>query len=244
MAHIIKMKNELLIKRNKARMGYFLTFVVSIALGLLCVYSLYLKLPFTAPFILALPFIVLIPASRALKRKADILSAGISGERTAVKALGKAIPVGYTCITNAHITYGGKQSEIDMIVVGESGVFVIEVKSQKGLVLGSYDDRRLRQIKRLEEKELYNPVKQVSTQVDRLARYLRYRGVKVWINGIVYFNNPQTEVKISDIPREGIKIFAESQNGISQLVGYLSTEKKEKLSKASQNEIIKYILNK
>ena len=69
----------------------------------------------------------------------DILVSGINGERIAAKVLA-ALPDSYTVFQDVEVTYDGKVSEIDNIVVGKSGVFIVEVKNHNGNITGDCED--------------------------------------------------------------------------------------------------------
>ncbi len=134
---------------------------------------------------------------------------GNKGERRAGFVLERYLPDGYTVIQNVKIYYGDGVSETDNIVVGKTGVFIIEVKYMKGTVYGSYDARYWLQDKvdRYDiehQKEFYSPVKQIKTHIWRLANFLRDNNLFTHVRGAVYFANPETEIEISsegsDIP--------------------------------------------
>ena len=123
----------------------------------------------------------------------DILVAGINGERIATKIL-STLPDGYTVFQNVIVTYDNKKSEIDNIVIGKSGVFIVEVKNHNSHIEGDLKDKFWTQHKvgrggTPYTDEMYNPVKQVGTQIYCLANYLRQNGVNTYIQGMVYFAN-------------------------------------------------------
>ncbi|MCM1144415.1 MAG: NERD domain-containing protein [Blautia sp.] len=131
----------------------------------------------------------------------DILASGISGERIATKILSK-LPDGYTIFQNVTINYDGKTSEIDNIVVGRSGVFIVETKNHNGSIAGNYEEAYWTQYKvgrggTPYEKEIYSPIKQVGTHIYRLANYLRQSGANTYIEGMVYFTHEECEVRIT-----------------------------------------------
>ena len=138
----------------------------------------------------------------------QILRSGISGEWVTAEEL-SLLPDDYTIFQDIEVEYDGKISEIDNIVVGKSGVFIVESKNHGGVIAGDYEDTYWTQDKisrggRLYSKEIYSPVKQVSTHIYRLANLLRDNGVFTYVRGIVYFTNENTSVRISgnenDIP--------------------------------------------
>lgn len=129
----------------------------------------------------------------------DILVSGINGERIATKVLA-ALPDDYIVFQDVKVTYDGKSSEIDNIVVGRSGVFIVEVKNHNGNIMGDLEDIYWTQHKvgrggTPYAKEMYSPVKQVGTHIYRLANYLRQNGINTYIEGMVYFTNASCVVR-------------------------------------------------
>ena len=111
------------------------------------------------------------------------------------------LPDTYTIYRNTVLYYEGKKSEIDTIIVGPGGIFVAEVKNFKGELYGDYSDNEWIKVKQSYnetfQKDVYNPVKQVSTHVFRLARNLRFRGINNYVQSIVYFVNPECILNIT-----------------------------------------------
>lgn len=147
------------------------------------------------------------------------LGAGIAGEY-ATAGLIRQLPEGYFGIQNPVVTYQGKTSELDMVVVGPGGVFIIETKNHNGRIVGRFDQQNWVQHKTGRaggsyQKELYNPVKQVGTHVYRLAHFLRERGIRVHVTGMVFFTNPAASVEVYGTPGD-IPVFA-GQTGANLL---------------------------
>lgn len=150
------------------------------------------------PLTMCLGFVLLIAASVYLayyisESDTDILVAGINGERIATKVL-STLPDSYTVFQNVIVTYDNKKSEIDNIVVGRSGVFIVEVKNHNSHIEGDLKDIYWTQHKvgrggTPYTDEMYSPVRQVGTQIYCLANYLRQNGVNTYIEGMVYFVN-------------------------------------------------------
>lgn len=123
----------------------------------------------------------------------DILVSGIYGERIAAEVLA-ALPDSYTIFQNVTVTYDNKKREIDNIIVGKSGVFIVEVKNHNGHIVGDLNDTYWTQHKvgrggTPYANEMYSPVRQVGTQIYCLANYLRQNGANLYIEGMVYFVN-------------------------------------------------------
>lgn len=134
-------------------------------------------------------------------RKVKINLNGLSGESKALNIV-KNLPPDYTVFSNVTLSYEEQESETDLIVVGQKGIFLIEVKNHNGVITGKPDDKRWIQFKETKlggkyANPFYNPTKQVKTHVYRLSGVLKEVGYPYWIQGIVYFVNPIVEVKAS-----------------------------------------------
>ncbi len=172
-----------------------------------------------------LPFFMCAIVSKYTHTRHRILSSGVIGEDKTIE-LARALPDSFFALNNVVVEYDGKYSELDLVIVGRNGVFVIETKNHTGTIIGDVSDKNIKQYKGGQSggnyaKELYNPVKQVSTQVFRLSRYLQSKGVSCWTQGIVLFTNPDANVYISgssDIP-----VFAISSSGAKKLTRYIES---------------------
>ena len=180
----------------------------------------------------------------AFGSKASSLKYGIKGERDTA-ALIERLPDGYYGIQNATVSFEGKQSEIDMIVVGPSGVFIVESKSRNGQITGDYDARYWTQHKvgrggTPYSSDFYSPVKQVGTHVYRLAHLLRSRGMGVNIEGAVYMSSDNSEVFLSGTPGR-IPVFTNTPDGIDRLYKFILSGKAN-LSRQSIGAICNILL--
>ena len=100
--------------------------------------------------------------------------------------------------TNVSISYEGKPTELDNVVVNKYGVFIIEVKNYTGFIVGDEDDYEWQKYKKTDagntyEKTVKNPIKQVKRQIYILAHYLDYYETRVWVNGyamLLHGNSP------------------------------------------------------
>lgn len=173
----------------------------------------------------------------------NIIAAGIQGENLTAHIL-SALPDDYTVFQDVYISYDKKTSEIDNIVVGKTGVFIIETKNHNGIISGSYDDKMLLQIKigrggTAYSSSFYNPVKQVGTHIYRLANYLRSKGIYTYINGIVFFSNSEADVKVKT-QSDGVPVFSYNHNHGKDMISYILNSK-ESLSGKQVSRIVKLL---
>lgn len=132
-------------------------------------------------------------------RKIKINLNGLTGEKRALEIV-RNLPPDYTVFSNVTLLFEEQESETDLIIVGQKGVFLIEVKNHNGVITGKPDDKRWVQFKETKlggkyANPFYNPTKQVKTHVYRLSGVLKEAGYPYWIQGMVYFVNPSVEVK-------------------------------------------------
>lgn len=102
-------------------------------------------------------------------------------------------------LRNVNITYDGKETELDNIIISKRGVSIIEVKNYCGELEGdeeSYEWNKFKLSKggNVYLKKVRNPIKQVKRQIYILGNYLRYYGIDVWVNGYVYLLNSNSPV--------------------------------------------------
>ena len=148
---------------------------------------------------------------------------GDAGERQTGYMLEQILPEEFTIVQNAVVTYEGGHSEIDNIVIGKTGVFIIEVKNMKGDIYGDYESRYWLQDKTDRygidhQKDLYSPVKQVGTHIYRLANFLRDNKIFTHISGAVYFVNPETDAIIKGEPKD-IPVF--DYDSTQEMINYI-----------------------
>lgn len=143
-------------------------------------------------FVLAAISIVV---ARYFKKYADIARAGRDGEKEGISAL-ESLPDAYRIFTN--VDAGGYL--ISTVVVGPTGVFIILVKHQNGTIVPSQDSD-WKQMKTGRGGGQYtvsmrNPLRQLKGEIYHLKNYLQHDyGIRIWLDGMVYFSNPDCDVK-------------------------------------------------
>lgn len=133
-----------------------------------------------APFTGGISFVFFIVFGFMLassSQKANTISAGLKGERKSSDLL-EGLPDSYYIIPGPRIEVDGRESEMDHIILGPNGIFVMETKNHNGYIEGSESDRELAQHKVGRQggkysNNFYNPIKQVNTHVYRLSQLLK-----------------------------------------------------------------------
>lgn len=136
-----------------------------------------------------------------LGRRYNILLSGLKGEKSLAK-IAKKHKGSYDIFLNCPVQYKRNRSEIDMIMVGKNGILIVEVKNHSGTISGSDSDENWCQYKHYRDGKstegcMKNPIKQITRQRDILKNILKSNGIDAWIDGVVYFSNPFTKLKLS-----------------------------------------------
>ncbi|MBQ9066320.1 MAG: NERD domain-containing protein [Clostridia bacterium] len=158
------------------------------------------------------------------RSEAEVVHAGVVGESRTIRAL-EDLPDTYYALQDVHIPFEGKVTELDLVVVGTTGVFLLETKNQSGTIRGSDDDPKLVRTTVSKggttyTKEFQNPVKKVSNQTVTLANYLRYNGALVWVQGMVYFADPEADVLVKRKKNE-VPVYSAAKDGPRALRRYI-----------------------
>lgn len=176
-------------------------------------------------------FFIELSIYKLFRDKFNSIKSGVKGERNVISIISK-LPEDYKAISNVIVEYEGKSSELDLVLIGKNGIFVIETKNHNGTIEGDDTDERWIQYKVGRKggrysKSMYNPMKQVSTHVYRLSNFLKMNGVNVWVQGIVFFSNRSARVYINHRLNK-IPVFAASNYGVEDLLQYINTYQTKK----------------
>lgn len=161
----------------------------------LVLFLLYFKHYFMFMVIAAVIFTV---SASYYYRQYTILKAGVNGEDKALKVV-KRLPPGYHVFNNVPVFYNGQKGEVDLVVVGKTGIFSIEVKNIKGRIQGSEDDKDWLQTKISGKGNSYrnridNPTRQARKEVYLLSHNIKS---KAWVQGMVWFTHKNSDLAVS-----------------------------------------------
>lgn len=176
-------------------------------------------------------------------QQAHIIAVGLEGERMTAELL-DVLPNSFYCFQNLKIRHGDGISEIDAAVVGPTGVFVIETKNLNGTIVGNFANRDWVQHKvgrrgTPYSKVFHSPVKQVGTQVHRLAGFLNEHRAGVYIESAVFFTNPAAMVQLSGVPSK-TPVFSQFAGDAPKLITFIA-DRETKLTDAEVLKIAKLL---
>lgn len=125
--------------------------------------------------------------------------AGEIGENKVASIISQMIDKNDVLLRNVSVTYEGKETELDNVIISKRGLFIIEVKNYNGELEGDEESYEWKKYKSTRDGKVYskkvrNPIKQVKRQIYILGNYLRYYGIDIWINGYVYLLNSNSPV--------------------------------------------------
>ena len=246
MAKLVRIKSELKTNKNKAfwHMMFALFFTLTFTgLGVGMLFAILLgksdlniafpSMFFGIAFILFALFLI-------TKHNYGILNAGVKGEQQTYEIL-KQLPKDFTVITNPVIHNRGSVNELDFVVIGTNGVFVIESKNYRGIIKGNTSAQSWKQIKhgknKTYEKEVKNPAKQVYRQGRRMNEMFIDFGISANVFPILYFVDDRSELKITDDAQLDIAII----NNQKDLLDFIMNSKGKRIVDSGERaEIIRF----
>lgn len=132
------------------------------------------------------------------------------------------LPDCYTVFNQVVIQYGKAIREMDYIVIGPNGIFIIEVKNNKGTITGSESDETWEQSfddPVSTTRRIRNPVKQVKSTLYVFKQFLKEQGVSPWLNPIVIYSHPSCTLVNDDCSIPVLRL--------SELTNYILTFRAE-----------------
>lgn len=114
--------------------------------------------------------------------------AGRRGEKIAANLIRTVLREEDRLFTNVEVSFNGKTTELDNVIVNKYGAFIIEVKNYNGTLLGGENDFEWEKYHTTDAGNTYvktvkNPIRQVKRQIYILVHYLDRCGIQVWVSG-------------------------------------------------------------
>lgn len=157
-----------------------------------------------------------------------IKKSGAAGEDYTLSVL-KRLPAEYTIFNQLEVPDERSRTgtrEMDFVVCGPNGIFVIESKSHNGMVAGHEDDQRwtIHKVGRggtAYSDSIRNPVRQVKQQVHVLSAHLKTKNINEWVTGVVTLSSDNsleniTSNTVSVVQSSTIADYIMSYNGRSK----------------------------
>jgi len=136
------------------------------------------------------------------QRKYRIYKSGSRGEKDVINMLSGSLSDDYYLLNGVKLSGGG---DIDHIVLGPTGVFVLETKNWSGKIFGDGDKWR-----RSGKKATGSPSLQVKRNAQKVRRLIEnmgaLRSIGVWVEGIVVFTNQNAKFSINNPPVTILKL--------------------------------------
>lgn len=142
------------------------------------------------------------------------LRAGAAGEDRTLALLNQ-LPDSYTIFNQVYVPNKNSKhgkTELDFIVSGPNGIFVIEVKNNNSKIIGfekgEWEVRKVGRKGTPYTAKMRNPIRQLRTQVWALSSHLESKNCKSWIEGMVFLSNTNSRFNFDGNP--SVKIFHKS----------------------------------
>lgn len=170
--------------------------------------------------------------SSALERK------GIEGEKKLKKVL-RSIRSGGRILSNLYIFNRDSSTEIDVVYIHKTGIYVLENKNFQGVVIGEESDFYWIYDNGRNKHRFYNPVKQNAKHVYEIKSYLKkigFKNVPIW--PVVVFSD---SADILMRKRRGKNFYVCKQEDLHQ---YIKNNEKKMYGKCLNKEAIDFIYKK
>jgi hypothetical protein len=210
-------------------------------LTLSAVLLLFISITTRTQFLLYIALVFFIMAIGAfVSRGAQTWSIGASGEETTAQHL-SLLSNSYRVIHD--VVLPGMRGNIDHIVLGPNGIFVIETKNHRGFISCQGDAWTQRKIGQLGTPYLGNigcPSKQVKRSAVLLKHLISDRlGINLYVSGIVVFTNKDAVLRVSNptvavLKPSELSRFIQTHNSETTLRGEQLTKIEETIRPYSQ----------
>ncbi len=231
-------KNSLFLTTSFSMLFSFCFFVFAILLFVKN--GVHIAFPVSFLLIAAVLFVI----SSVSAKKYRIIKAGVKGETSTLEIL-KKLPSGFTVISNPVIRENGREFELDFLVIGSEGVFIIETKNYGGTVGGAVSDTHWKQIKHLAngetaEKLVKNPVKQSENQMRKFKNLCKELDVSAYIYPVVYFVNENVKLRYKADAQTPVFVTENKE----LLLDYITeSDGKKSVNTFERSRLVKYFKN-
>ena len=163
-----------------------------------------------AAVIVFIAFVLALLSGGADTDESEVRRAGRRGEHFASRLISEVLDNRDILLTNVKLSFDGKPTELDNVIINNRGVFIIEVKNYSGMLVGEEDDfewvkNKVTEAGNIYQKTVKNPIPQVKRQIYILSGRLKQLKIGVWVEGYVFFverNSPVRSDYVLDTRRD------------------------------------------
>ncbi|MCE5223635.1 NERD domain-containing protein [bacterium] len=174
---------------------------------------------------------------------AKIWRAGLKGQERVEEIL-SVLPDDYVLINNLSLPF--KNCDIDHLLIGPNGIFLLETKHYKGeisCVVDAWEYQKIGKNGGLYKGYINNPSRQLKRNIWELKTFFDKKSKRIfgivpfpyWIQGIVVFTNDEAELSIKE---ETVLILK-----ISQLLEYVQSKRDYKIPKEDLQKIVQTLID-
>jgi len=116
----------------------------------------------------------------------------IKGKQCLICELEK-LPEGYYVLPDVRVQTDGKPCLIDYVLVSSYGVWLVDVRSHVGRIVGGEDDYEWQHIQGSGIASFYNPIRQNRSFCSHIEQYLAQEGISASVHSIVVFPYAELE---------------------------------------------------
>ena len=165
------------------------------------------------------------------QRKYHIYKSGSRGEKAVITMLSKSLSDDYYLINEVKLPNSG--GDIDHIVMGPSGVFVLETKNWSGKIFANGDQWR-----RPGRKATGSPSLQVKRNTQKVRQLLEnvsaLRSIRVWVESVIVFTNQNANFSINNSTVTILKLHQLPSHITKSPNNRLTTEQIQQIAKQFQ----------
>jgi len=169
---------------------------------------------------------------RFYQHKYQIYTSGQQGENAVIKTLANSLNDDYYIINGVYLKNRG--GDIDHIVLGPTGVYVLETKNWSGKIICNGD-----QWQRPGKKVKSKPSLQTKSYTQEIKRIINSSQISrrpdIWIEGLIVFTNARADLHVNNPTVPALRL--------QQLSNYIKNQKNNSLTKDQIQKIVMQIQN-
>jgi hypothetical protein len=134
--------------------------------------------------------------TRSLEKQIDSHRLGQEGEERVVEVMRQSLDGNWHLFCNIRLP-GRNKGDLDAVLVGPGGVWVLEIKSYNGEYRNIGDRWEYRKGNRW-EPATSNPSRQAEDNAIRLANFLKSDNIKQWVTAVVVWANRESSLTVQN----------------------------------------------